>query len=279
MKRKGPLVIYHGQCYDGLTAAWVASKALDDAEFLPQVYGVSPEPEAEQVVDREVYILDFSYKRELMAAIYAVSRKLVVLDHHKTAEAECAGLPFCTFDMNRSGCRMAWDYWFSGSRPPQWLLHVEDRDLWRMALPGTPYIHAVIASRPMTLEAWDEIDNTSYDALFAEGAAILRYIETWIEKAAHEAHYIDFKPANGGPTIFRAVAVNVPYQNASEMGSYLLGKFPEALFSVGYFKRHDGRWQYSLRSRGDFDVSTIAKLYGGGGHAGAAGFDSPLLLV
>ena len=31
-------------------------------------------------------------------------------------------------------------------------------------------------------------------------------------------------------------------------------------------------WQYSLRSRSDFDVSEIAKKFGGGGHAKAAGF-------
>ena len=34
----------------------------------------------------------------------------------------------------------------------------------------------------------------------------------------------------------------------------------------------DGRFQYSLRSRGDFDVSELAKKHGGGGHKGAAGF-------
>jgi hypothetical protein len=182
--------------------------------------------------------------------------------------------------MNRSGCRMAWDYWYPDRRPPQWLLHVEDRDLWRMALANTPIIHAAIAARPMALEEWDRIDNTPYDDLLTEGLAIRRYIETWIEKAAGEAYYIDFTPVRGGPTTYRAVAINVPYQNASEMGSHLLGQFPEALFAVGYFKRHDGRWQYSLRSRvGGFDVSTIAKLYGGGGHAGAAGFDSDTLLV
>ena len=35
----------------------------------------------------------------------------------------------------------------------------------------------------------------------------------------------------------------------------------------------DGRWTVSLyNENGKFDVSEIAKLMGGGGHAGAAGF-------
>jgi len=37
-------------------------------------------------------------------------------------------------------------------------------------------------------------------------------------------------------------------------------------------KVEKGRYQYNLRSRGDFDVSEVAKQFGGGGHAGAAGF-------
>lgn len=268
-----PLVIYHGQCYDGLTAAWVASKALDDPEFYPAIYGVTPEPTVPLLLDREVYILDFSYPRKTMEGINIAASKLVVLDHHKTAEAECRGLKFCTFDMNRSGCRLAWDYWFAGSNPPRWLLNVEDRDLWRMALPDTPFVHAAIASRPMNLTEWEGIDFMPHEDLVAEGRAIRRYIDTWIEKAAHEARFIEFP--DGVPM----VALNVPYQNASEVGSYLLDKYPEASYAMGYFRRHDGRWQYSLRSRGNFDVSTLAKYYGGGGHAGASGFDSEELLV
>lgn len=36
----------------------------------------------------------------------------------------------------------------------------------------------------------------------------------------------------------------------------------------------DGLIQWSLRSRGDFDVSEVAKQYGGGGHRPAAGFQT-----
>ena len=271
-----PLVLYHGNCYDGLTAAWVASKALDNPECLPQVYG-GPLPTIEQVKGREVYVLDFSFERVWMAAFAIAAKTFLVLDHHKTAEAACAGLPFCHFDMNRSGCRMAWDYWFPEMSPPQWLLHVEDRDLWRFALPNTRFLHAAIAARPMTLEAWDEIAATDYNLLVAEGMAISRYIAMWIEKAAAQARLVDFVAPDR--MVHRAVVVNVPYQNASEMGSYLLGQFPEAVFSIGYFQRADGLWQYSLRSRPSFDVSAIATQYGGGGHAQAAGFESSKLVV
>jgi len=48
--------------------------------------------------------------------------------------------------------------------------------------------------------------------------------------------------------------------------------YPDAPFSVSYCDRADGKRSYSLRSRNGFDVSVVAKAFGGGGHPGAGGF-------
>lgn len=262
-----PLVIYHGNCYDGFTAAWIARKKFPDCELVPAKYG-DPPPD---VTGRTVYVLDFSYPREVMEQMDTLAEWLVVLDHHKTAEAACEGLEFCKFDMERSGCRMTWDWFFLNWPVPEWILRIEDRDLWRWKYDDTAFVHAYVASLPMTFESWDEISVIELDDLVEHGRSIRQYIETYIEKAAQEARVVSF----GGHTV---VAVNVPYQNASEMGSYLLERFSSADYGMGYFQRADGRWQYSLRSRSGFDVSEVAKRFGGGGHAGAAGFETALLL-
>lgn len=62
---------------------------------------------------------------------------------------------------------------------------------------------------------------------------------------------------------------------ASEVAGELAEKTD---FGACYFEVAQGRWQYSLRSRGKFDVSEVAKIFGGGGHKGAAGFtvDAPV---
>ena len=83
-----PLVIYHANCWDGFCAAWVARKALGEIEPFPAYYGAKPP----NVAGREVYILDFSYKRPVMREILASARSVVVLDHHKTAEVELDGI-------------------------------------------------------------------------------------------------------------------------------------------------------------------------------------------
>src|SRR5688572_16804381 len=141
-----PLCIYHGNCADGFTSAWVVRKNLPEAEFHAGVYQDAPP----DVTDRDVYLVDFSYKRDVLLEMAERARWITILDHHKTAEADLRDLPdnvASVFDMERSGARITWDHFYY-IKPPQTLLHVEDRDLWRFALPRTREIQANIFSYP-----------------------------------------------------------------------------------------------------------------------------------
>lgn len=265
-----PLIIYHGKCYDGFTSAWIAAKALNEQQgAVPELHAARYGDPPPKVDGRHVFVLDFSYPRSVMEFMHRRAASLLVLDHHKTAAEACEGLTFCTFDMERSGCGLTWDHFYMPTfSRPAWVNHVEDRDLWRFALDGTREVHAYIASLPMTFDAWDNLAATPIEEVKAGGRAIAQYIDTYCDKASEEARIITW---NGTPLAL----VNVPYQNASEMASYLLKKHPEARFACGWFVRADGHIQFSLRSRGDYDVAEEAKKLGGGGHAGAAGFDLP----
>lgn len=265
------LVIYHAECYDGFTAAWVARRRMPGCELFEGRYG--EEPPYLEAVGRDVYVLDFSYPREQMLKLEQIANSLFVLDHHKTAEANCQGLGFCQFDMERSGCRMAWDYFFPHSSAPDWLLRIEDRDLWRFAYPETKDVHAYVASLPMVMEDWDEINETAIEDLEIWGSSIRRYIETCIDKMLPQSRLIT--DTNNE----QVVVLNMPYLNASDAADAMLKKYPEATYSLTYFQRSDSTWQYSLRSRSDFDVSEIAECFGGGGHAQAAGFETDELLT
>src|SRR5512143_3990067 len=67
--------------------------------------------------------------------------------------------------------------------------------------------------------------------------------------------------------------VNLPYMNCSEyVGRLLTQSGPTVPFAAGYFRRGDGMWQFSLRSRPGFDCSAVAQSFCGGGHPQAAGF-------
>lgn len=266
-----PLVIYHAKCYDGFTAAWIARTALGpETECYPGVYGELPPYELAKY--REVYVIDFSYPREQMLVLNDFAGSLLVLDHHATAKYNCEGLPFCEFDMDRSGAGMAWDHFNPKYRRPEWIDCVEDRDLWRFKCGGTKECHAFLTSMEMTFELWDIVDGTPFDEIIQGGQVIARSISNYCRTAAQEARLVSLDGC-------RAIVVNATYQNSSELMHLMLEQHSEADFAVCYFQRADGAWQYGLRSREGFDVSQIAKRYGGGGHKQSSGFETNYLLA
>jgi len=268
---RNPLIIYHDDCFDGFAAAWIAQHTIaEECELLPAKYGDEP-PDTQ---DRMVYVLDFSYTREQMVLMHRRATLMIVLDHHKTAAEACMGLDFCTFDMQRSGCGLAWNYFQGGERPPRWIQYIEDRDIWKFRYgEATRYFHAFLSSMPMTINAWDTLTHRPLKNMLASGRDIYDYINTLIDKEARQARMIEFC---GEP----AVVLNFTRANNSEMGHYLLTTHPKASFSITYYQVNDSSWRYDLRSgvKKQFDVGALAKTFGGGGHAKAAGFTTSFLL-
>lgn len=293
-----PLVLYHADCTDGFASAWVARRKMPNAECVPVQYGQEPP----RVTDREVYVLDFSYKASTLRMMADLSSQLVCLDHHKTAQEDLRSITdadpypdrthgwrlngngfydkvYVKFDMNKSGARMAWDYFFPPSSysmsnvVPDLVKYVEDRDLWRWSMPNSREVNAAIASYDKTFEEFDRLYAAlqvehGYRELATEGSAILRYQGRLIESACKNAH----EATIGGHSV---LAVNTGV-SISEVAERLAKDRP---FGVCYFRRADGLWIYSLRSReGGVDVSAVAKQYGGGGHKQAAGFESNTVL-
>lgn len=262
-------VIYHGHCYDGFTAAWAAWRKLGDkAEYIPASYGKAPPL---LPADAHVVIADFSYPRAQMEALRLRVASLRILDHHKTAEADLKDFPGAIFDMNHSGACLAWRYFHPETHDPLFVRYIEDRDLWRFQLPKSREVSAYIQSFDYSFSAWNELhDQISNDldgyltGPVREGTAILRAKEQMVKQMADNA-------------VVKSVGgYEVPVANAtcyfSEVGEELCIRNPEKPFAAYYLDRKDGNRQWGLRSRGGFDVSAVAKRYGGGGHPGAAGF-------
>lgn len=177
--------------------------------------------------------------------------------------------------MERSGAGIAWDYFAPeyyksytkyNSRP--WLVNIiENRDLWRFEEgDDTSYASAYIASLPMTFDEWDKLEAEGLESAVEKGKIIRKYIDQYSETACKDVVY---KEIAG----YRIPVINVSYQNCSDHVHRLLEKHPGYPFAASFYLRGDGRWQFSLRSREDFDVSNVAKIFYGGGHAQSAGFE------
>ena len=145
-------IVYHHPCADGCTAALAAwLKFGDAATYHPTNYS-GPKPEIPD--GAHVYFVDFSWPRADLLALASRVEKLVILDHHQTAAAALQGFPDAIFDMNKSGCRLAWEYFHPGKRMPDMFALVEDRDLWRFNLPHTKAFGAYLRMQPCTIPAY-----------------------------------------------------------------------------------------------------------------------------
>jgi oligoribonuclease NrnB/cAMP/cGMP phosphodiesterase (DHH superfamily) len=264
------LVLYHADCLDGLGAAWAAYRAFTGrASYIPVRYG-DPFPDFDE--GATIYILDFSFDPEVLVRAAERAAQIFLLDHHKSAldrfeaQARIRSLPenvHVEFDMNRSGCVLAWNL-FNGSaaRPPKILLHIQDRDLWRFAMPGTREITTALYSlMPIPLP---DLGAQDLPHLFQIGKVQADQFDGMVKRLAKASHPVVLAGCQG-------VAVNAPAFFSSDLGDALARK--SGTFGMTYqFSGEKGMWVCSLRSRGEIDVAAIAEKFGGGGHSAAAGF-------
>lgn len=294
-----PLVIYHKNCNDGFGAATAAYLALgNDAEYLPVQYN-DPLHQGgilQHVPHREVYILDFSFPHEVMESIIDAATRVTWLDHHKTAfEMWCGNAPDMFFTMYKSevvdaddteiildnlksGAWLAYEYFsprYNVNTAPTFVHVLDDYDRWQFKLPVTKYVNAALRSKPMVLSEWTlYFTNPEHiEGLAFEGRAIERYRMQQVESIAAKATKHAFpgyegrgiKPAHG-------LAVNCNSAFTSDVGHVLAKRC--GTYALCWSLQDNGQMaSVSLRSEGDYDVSELAKRYGGGGHKNAAGFE------
>lgn len=272
-----PLIIYHGDCADGFGAAWCFWNVFrDSADYFAGHYG-KPAPD---VFGRDVYILDFSYKRDAMETILEYAHTVTYIDHHVSAIMDLSGVDFSQYycNIDNSGAALAWEFtklmkWVHKDYPmPQLIAHIQDRDLWHFNLEGTRQITAALFSYDYDFEIWNELikgEQKAIEKLYIAGVALER------------SHAKNLKTAVKLTTRMMCIGddivpvANLPFTMASDAGD-LMNK--DAYFSASYYDTEDSR-KFSLRSDmgnpSSADVSVIASMYGGGGHKNAAGFIVP----
>lgn len=263
------LVIYHADCLDGLGAAWSAFCKLGaQVRYIPARYGDAMPAFAPGAT---LYVLDFSYLPQQLLDASTKAGRIVLIDHHLTTMEQCEDffktqpLPdnlSINFDMSRSGCILTWRHFFGEQPPPQLLLHIEDRDLWRFKLDGTREITTALYERmPIDFAEIGAIDPAE---LLTVGRIQVKQITGMVNRLAKSAHSVTVAERVG-------LAVNAPSLFSSDLGHVLAEK--SGTFGMTY--HYDGKkqqWHFSLRSIGDYDVGHLAQSFGGGGHKNAAGF-------
>jgi len=270
------LIIAHKNCPDGFGAAWSAwTMHGNNIEYFYASYKGEINPDdIPDVTGKNVLMVDFAYPDiDLMNELNKKANKMLLLDHHKSARDKLEGKIDCDhiFDMNRSGARMAWDYFFPGSIPPLLIQYIEDRDIWKWELPNAREFLACLDSYPQKFEIYEKISQMTTEEIshfISQGRAICRYHNTLVKRTA--------KSAVGGYLLtpdgekHKCFIVNCPSKGIVSDVGHTLAHDDVIGFMWGY--SHDENHYFgSLRSVGDKDVSAIAEQFGGGGHKNASG--------
>lgn len=257
-------VLYHAGCKDGFGAAYAAWKQFGDADYVEYIPVQYDEPMPTLINDSDIYIVDFAYSSQQILELRKRMQKVVVIDHHKTHKEELEGLDDVIFDMNKSGAILTWEYFHPKVSPPSWMLNIQDRDLWAWKLQDTDAITSGIELYPFNFDMWDKFD---VDKLTQEGYAAIKIRKNFVLNVTRNPIW---KTIGG----HRVPCVNTG-QYISHVGNRLCDIHTKADFAACYFDI-PGKRVWGLRSIGDFDVSAVAKRFGGGGHQNAAGFTENL---
>lgn len=279
------IAIYHSPCPDGSGAAFVVDLAHTSTrpiDLLGLENGPFPVDAYRIVSGRRVIMIDISFSREEMINLNNICKKFVVLDHHKTAEETLRGLSFAQFDMNRSGCQMAWDYFFTGKVRPAFLDYIGLRDLWRhkdneKAL----YFTTAMKERGLSLVTYYEYYESPelVQSMIDRGRSLIESDRIRIEAIASTATVVKYW--HGYRT--HIVTTGLNYSLLSDVGNYISTENQgDVVLLYKTLPEKDGvSFRYSLRSYngvGGPDTTEISRKYGGGGHEHASGFTCQLNL-
>lgn len=285
------LILSHHPCQDGYAAATIVRRQLvkmgvqpDAIHWLPGKYNESENLLPEINKDWTVYIVDFSMPPAVMVEMAKKANLVVWMDHHESAikdwDAYKAEHPekvpgfvaFLARENEMSGAALAWRFWHPDGDMPPMIAAVDDRDRWQWAIDTTANYSAYLESLPLDNfaqfeGALFEMDGDSLWAFFQAGEALRRKDTERVRLLVlegcrtHKFMGVDFH------------TLNCPYFLASEAGDYVLANSYGTHDVAMLWSVERDKVTFSLRSKkGGTNVADFAKLYGGGGHAQAAGF-------
>jgi len=299
------IVIYHKNCMDGLSSAFIAKTILNiiDKEIetitVPMQYGMDIDKEISKAFNDEnyseinfpiknLYFVDFSLKKkDMMNISLNVFDKVIVLDHHESAQKELELLKSFNefeiiFDMKQSGAKITYNYFkdkyeeFIGNDDALEYKeifnklvfdYIEDRDLWNWELNNS----RAISSAAKLLIRSDDLDSfREYHSKFN----ILDNVKIGETILDYEDKIVSAKTKKNKLTKVKINDIEMHMVNATELLSEIGNEICKKMStpSVMYFVLPDGNVVLSMRSlTGLCNVSEVAKSFGGGGHSQASG--------
>lgn len=275
------IYVFHHNDIDGHASAALVRLAHTGKEFsfVECDYSFSLIPFIQEIQqDDMVYVVDYSFKEntlhELKALMHATDN-LVWIDHHVCSvqlveqHLELVSVKG-VLDMRYSAAALVYTWFHKGAaRIPYWIQLVSDYDTWAKQLVDTDAFNYGMLASDWSVESdlWESLTDDVTMNIVRKGESVLEYIKQ--RSKSHLKSY-GFVTEFAG---YKCLAVNSRYESSMIFDS-VRNQYPVCVM----FEFTGRCWKYSLYTNGRLDASQIASIYGGGGHAGAAGFTTDTLL-
>ena len=295
---KNSIVIYHKNCFDGYGAAWAAYKKYgNDAVYIAASDRLVLPIEVTTIIENnlstnlehknnhedsyskqfiDIYVLDFCYSKENIKILEDNFKTLTVLDHHVSAKENIESAKNHVYSETKSGAYISWQYFHADTSVPILIDYISDADTWNRTKPDWQYVESYIYNQDLdfgTFDAMNDMIESQKDRVLEIGKVLSRVHQKRVEMYLEKAEIVSFEG-------YDVWAVNAPSDIRNELGHEMATR--TGTFGLVFYYENEN-WKCSLRSVEDFDVTTIAIKYGGGGHKNASGFivktDFPLPFV
>jgi oligoribonuclease NrnB/cAMP/cGMP phosphodiesterase (DHH superfamily) len=268
------LCLHHNDA-DGRASGAIVRRALGkDITLYEMDYGESLPLDLVVVADH-IVIVDFSLPKAEMEQL-ANYHQFTWIDHHKSAIDEMDGTGenwAGVRDTSEAACVLTWRYFFPDQPVPKAVKLIGDRDIWRWAEPDTGAFNEGLHqsyTRPDHDDLWKPLldDRPEILARIIELGGTLR--DARLRDIRRATARYSFSATFEG---YRTLVINL--RGSGDLGAQIrtLG------YQMGYCyvdKVSEGQLMTFVSLYSDeVDVSRIAQKFGGGGHAGAAGFHFP----
>jgi oligoribonuclease NrnB/cAMP/cGMP phosphodiesterase (DHH superfamily) len=257
--------------------------------MIPIDYG-EPIPCHSFTKEDTVYMVDFSLDPESMAFLQSSIKELIWIDHHSTVIQQAILMGFRTPGIRLVGtaaCVLTWRYLFPDKTLPPVVKLLGNYDVWDFSDPQTLPLHFRIKMLGLDPENWTyygplwkgllfytpETEFFAIQKLVSEGELLVAY---QAQKDAEYAQRFAFNAQLMGKRPYSAIALNIGYANSRAFASVYDPSCHELM--VAFILSKNGDWKVSLYSDHEtIDCGSIAAHFNGGGHKGAAGFQTKIL--
>lgn len=267
---------YHADADGRCAAFWVYFSAdvtdeYEESHFIEMDYS-KPFPLYSIRPDEQIYIVDYSIHPDMMRDLLEITKDVTWIDHHKTAIDNYTSFNFGQ-DIRGvrcdgvSACMLTYCYLHhtTAEQAPTFTKLIDDWDTWKFNYgDDTRYFVTALNAYDFNPQScrWITLcsGSRSVDDLIAEGRSMIAFRDGWASTYMKYGYETEFDG-------MKCFAVNIGNANSEYFKTIDANRYDA--FIVFVFNGE--QFIVSLYSK-THDVSLVAKKYGGGGHAQAAGF-------